>query len=71
MVPVLASGMEEVLVGEKPSANTISTAADRVAESLEFPLSDLYASGEYRTHLATVLARRALAEAFRRAQKQK
>ena len=69
VVPVLVRGVEEVLLGEKPSVNTIATAADRVAESLESPLSDLYASGEYRAHLATVLARRALAEAFRRAQK--
>ncbi len=71
VVPVLASGAEEVLVGEKLSSKVISAAADRVAESIESPLADLYASGEYRTHLATVLARRALTEAFKRAKKQK
>jgi CO/xanthine dehydrogenase FAD-binding subunit len=31
------------------------------------PTGDAYASGEYRAHLATVLARRALTTAFDRA----
>jgi carbon-monoxide dehydrogenase medium subunit len=70
-VPVLAKGVADALTGEKPSAKNLAAAADRVTEAIEFPLEDLYASGEYRTHLATVLARRALTEAFRRAKRQK
>lgn len=69
--PVVAEGVAEALEGEKPSAKTILEASNRVAESIEFPLGDLYASGEYRTHLATVLTKRALTEAVRRAKKQK
>lgn len=69
--PVVCEGVSEVLVGEKPSAKLLSEAANRVAESIEFPLGDLYASGEYRTHLASVLAKRALEQAVKRAKKQK
>ena len=69
--PVVARGVSEDLVGEKPTAKAISDAANRVAESIEFPLGDLYASGEYRTHLASVLTKRALTEAVKRAKKQK
>ena len=32
------------------------------------PLGDIYASGEYRTHLAKVMAKRALLRAIERAQ---
>jgi CO/xanthine dehydrogenase FAD-binding subunit len=42
-------------------------AADKVAEALPNAMSDTYASGEYRTHLAGVLAKRALEVAFDRA----
>lgn len=69
--PVVCKGVSEALEGQKPTAKAISEAANRVAESIEFPLGDLYASGEYRTHLASVLARRALTEAVKRAKKQK
>ena len=40
---------------------------EQVAAALPDPLGDVYASGEFRVHLATVLARRALAEATSRA----
>ena len=69
--PVLVSGVEHALAGQKPTDGIISDASERVADALEFPLGDVYASGEYRQHLATVLTRRALTEAAKRAKKQK
>ncbi|MFQ5791948.1 MAG: FAD binding domain-containing protein, partial [Acidobacteriota bacterium] len=69
--PVVLTGTSEVLVGQKPTTQVIGEAASRVAEAITFPLSDVYASGEYRTHLATVMARRALAEAVKRARRKR
>lgn len=65
--PVLISGVGQALAGEAPTPETIAEAADAVAGALENPMGDLYASGEYRVHLASVLARRALAQAVERA----
>jgi carbon-monoxide dehydrogenase medium subunit len=42
--------------------DTIVAAAERAADGTR-PGSDVFASAEYRTHLATVLTRRALAAA--------
>jgi len=39
----------------------------KVREAITDPMSDVYASGEYRRHLATVMARRALMKAVERA----
>ena len=39
---------------------------EAIAAAIPDPLSDTYASGEFRVHLATVLAKRALEEAARR-----
>jgi CO/xanthine dehydrogenase FAD-binding subunit len=39
-----------------------------VPEALEGAIGDTYASGEYRVHLAKVLARRAVVAAFEAAQ---
>ena len=69
--PVPSRSWLGALSGRSPSAEAITEACENVAESLEYPLGDIYASGEYRTHLATVLSRRALTEAFKRAKKQK
>ena len=55
------------LVGTSGSAGDVAAAAGAVPGSLTNVLGDTYASAEYRTHLATVLARRALATAFERA----
>jgi CO/xanthine dehydrogenase FAD-binding subunit len=63
--------VQELLAGQKPSSKLFVDAAALVADAIEDPLGDLYASGEYRTHLAMVLARRALQEAVARARKQK
>ena len=55
------------LVGGSGSADEIAAAAGAVPGALTNVIGDTYASAEYRTHLATVLARRALATAFERA----
>jgi carbon-monoxide dehydrogenase medium subunit len=66
--PVRATAAEELLAGSVPSAETIAHAARAVAGSIGGDtLGDSYASGEYRVHLATVLARRALTTALARA----
>ena len=66
--PVRADAAEKALVGKAPSTANIEAAAAQVAQAITNPLHDVYASGEYRLHLATVLARRALASAVTRAQ---
>lgn len=65
--PVRAAAAEGALAGKAATADNIASAAAKVAEALQNPLGDLYASGEYRTHLATVLAKRALLKAVERA----
>ena len=65
--PVDAAAAAEALVGSAPSDDAIAAAAAKVADALTGTIDDTYASAEYRVHLATVLARRALAEAFVRA----
>jgi CO/xanthine dehydrogenase FAD-binding subunit len=50
-------------IGPLNEAEIASTAA-RVPESLSGAVSDAYASGEYRVHLATVLTKRAMTAAF-------
>jgi carbon-monoxide dehydrogenase medium subunit len=65
--PVLAGGVADALVGRPLDAETTAAAAERVGEALTAPLGDLYASAEYRVHLAGVLAKRALRLAAERA----
>jgi carbon-monoxide dehydrogenase medium subunit len=65
--PIDASGAARGLVGSAPSDGAIAAAAAGVADALTGALGDTYASAEYRTHLATVLSRLALASAFERA----
>ncbi len=57
----------ESLVGGTGSEEAIAAAAEKVPESLGDVSGDTYASGEYRKHLASVLAKRALRKAFERA----
>jgi carbon-monoxide dehydrogenase medium subunit len=57
MTPLRAAAVEEAVAGGASSAE----AAGRVGEGTA-PSSDSSASGEYRTHLAHVLVRRALDE---------
>jgi carbon-monoxide dehydrogenase medium subunit len=55
------------LVGTSGSAGDVAAAASAVPGALTNVIGDTYASAEYRTHLATVLAKRALATALDRA----
>jgi carbon-monoxide dehydrogenase medium subunit len=65
--PARARAAEQALTGQAPDEGAIAAAAAKVAEAIQDPLSDVYASAEYRAHLATVLAKRALAAAAQRA----
>src|SRR5262249_62319149 len=60
---VRATAAEKSLTGQRPDTGSIASAASKVADAIAEPMGDLYASGEYRKHLATVLARRALTTA--------
>ncbi|MCP4250460.1 MAG: xanthine dehydrogenase family protein subunit M [bacterium] len=62
--PERAGAAEAALVGQAPSDDTIDAAAGAVAGDLANPIGDHYASGEFRVHLASVLTKRALGEAF-------
>jgi carbon-monoxide dehydrogenase medium subunit len=65
--PVHASAAEKALTGQAPTADNIAAACATVAEALTHPMSDAYASADYRAHLATVMAKRALMMAAERA----
>jgi carbon-monoxide dehydrogenase medium subunit len=65
--PVHATAAAEALTGGDGSEEAISAAAEKVQESLPHTTGDIYASSEYRAHLAKVLAKRALGKAFERA----
>jgi carbon-monoxide dehydrogenase medium subunit len=65
--PVDATAAAAALEGASVSENAIATASAKVADALAGAIGDSYASAAYRTHLATVLARRALGAAFERA----
>jgi carbon-monoxide dehydrogenase medium subunit len=65
--PVHATAAADALVGGPGSDEAIAAAAEKVSESLPNAMGDRYASSEYRTHLATVLAKRAFTVAFERA----
>jgi len=56
-----------MLVGQAPTPEAIRAAAEKAASDEIDPGSDIHASAEYRRHLAKVLARRALTQAFDRA----
>jgi carbon-monoxide dehydrogenase medium subunit len=58
--PLRASAAERALNGQEPNDANIARASAAVAETLENPIGDSYASGEFRVHLATVMTKRAL-----------
>jgi carbon-monoxide dehydrogenase medium subunit len=66
--PLRAKATETALEGQPLTAKTIAEAAAKAAEGSD-PVEDLYASVEYRRHMATVLARRAIEQANDRASK--
>jgi carbon-monoxide dehydrogenase medium subunit len=65
--PMVAHQAAESLKGQKPTPESIH-AATEIATSEEIdPSSDIHATAEFRRHLAKVLCRRALEQAFQRA----
>ena len=65
--PVDARQAAEILRGQTPTPEAIRAAAEKAADDEIDPGSDIHASAEYRRHLAQVLARRTLTQAFERA----
>lgn len=63
-------GIEEKLLGEKPSGELFEKIASEVAAKIE-PASDIHASESYRRSLAKVLTKRALTEVWRRTKREK
>ena len=58
-VPVRASAAEQLLVGQRPSADLFEAAADQAAADLD-PPGDLHGSPAYRRSVARTLVRRGL-----------
>jgi carbon-monoxide dehydrogenase medium subunit len=65
--PVEAHQAAEILKGQEPTPESIREAAETAGDKDLDPNSDINASAEYRRHLAKVLGRRALLQAFERA----
>ncbi len=65
--PVRCSNAEEGLIGVLPNEDNIERAGKLAARSIKDPIGDHYASGAYRTHLATVAVQRAVAAAVKAA----
>ncbi|MEK6573949.1 MAG: xanthine dehydrogenase family protein subunit M [Chloroflexota bacterium] len=66
--PVNARKAAGVLQGQTPSPKLIDEAASVAADSEIEPMGSVHASPDYQRHLAKVLTRRALKQAFERAQ---
>jgi carbon-monoxide dehydrogenase medium subunit len=62
-----AKGVESALKGNAPDAKTLSAAAAHAADGVNHAITELFATGEYRRHLAEVYTRRALETAVSRA----
>jgi aerobic carbon-monoxide dehydrogenase medium subunit len=64
--PVRATAAEQAMeIGISPvDEAAIASAAEKVPEALSSAIGDTYASGEYRVHLAQVLAKRAIGAAL-------
>jgi carbon-monoxide dehydrogenase medium subunit len=65
--PVEAHGAAALLKGEIPTPEAIRAAAETAGDQDLDPNSDINATADYRRHLAKVLGRRALTQAFERA----
>jgi CO/xanthine dehydrogenase FAD-binding subunit len=66
-MPMRLSGVEEMLEGREISPPLIREAVEMIRAQIE-PNTDLNASADYRRHLAGALARRALSDAWARAE---
>jgi carbon-monoxide dehydrogenase medium subunit len=64
--PIRAVGSETELQGKPLNPQNIAAAAAQAAEEAD-PDDDIYATAEYKRHMATVLARRAIEAAIQRA----
>lgn len=65
--PTQARQAMSILLGEQPTSALITAAAETCATKDIDPTADIHASVAFRRHLANVLTRRALTEAFQRA----
>lgn len=67
--PILSQKAVEILVGEKPTAETLKAVAEAASTSEIDPATDLHATADYRRTLIRVLVMRSLAESIARAKK--
>ncbi len=65
--PVSALTAASMLIGEEVTPELIEAVADKASADEIDPGSDIHATADFRRHLANVLTRRALEEAFQRA----
>jgi len=65
--PYRAAAVEAALNGQTPDAKTLTAAAAHATDGIKDPITEVFASGEYRKHLAEVYTRRALEMAVSRA----
>jgi len=65
--PISAPEAASLLDGEEITPDLITAAAEKAAGEEIDPGSDIHATADFRRHLANVLTRRALEEAYRRA----
>ena len=70
-VPMVAHKAVEFLKGQAPTLEAINASAEIAASEDIDPGSDIHATAEFRRHLANVLARRALEQAFKHAAENK
>ncbi|TWI58155.1 FAD binding domain-containing protein [Halalkalibacter nanhaiisediminis] len=65
-IPLLVEEAEEILKGEKVTDSLLEQITEAVVDVID-PESDLHASAEYRTHLAKILTKRVINEAYSKA----
>lgn len=66
-IPMIAHRAAEAMVGQKPNGGLIEEVAQLASWEEISPMDDIHASADYKRHLAFVLAKRTLQEAFDRA----
>ncbi len=66
--PVEAPASAEMLVGQEYSEELFQEVGQHATDQEVFPFGNVHASPEYQAHLARVLTKRALVEAWRRAE---